>query len=450
MANAQAMNAAIVGLVGVAWCLALAASQSSKRAGFPRSLADLFLLTVASCHIFPEVLFLAFGPSLCRYRDHLRQDSIDSWGLLLASCLVLFSLGVVSASYAFRQRAGRTDALPLPRGYAWILLTILLWAYMWSGGLWSGIDGRITVLGGIAGTMLPIVSCLGMAQVGTHFTNPYLATSLGSFALVLSGSRYWVAQVFVMSVVLLNRLGCWKGPRPLISALILVVFVIVLISAIRATGNRFEHHDPAEQKFDRLLAASDSGIGRPASEWISDDFGYRFDCNSFPALVLQSQISDPPRPKMSFEVLETSLLALTPSMLLPEKLSMTTAILNEEERICLFYGIAPDDYLPSASSSLLALAGWQFLLMVAFVWGFLLALLDRLVCRPVRGAIVLYVGLCVMVTEYTANLQGMVVFTRTALPLWIFVIGFEILSDRRALNGRKSSHVSDTPYRAHG
>ena len=396
--------------------------------------AALLLIAAVNGHGATEVMQWAW-PGRNPFRQWISQAAMDDWILLVS-----FAILVYAVTYAFVVRnsepAGRADrdyvaGLPLK-----VLLAVVvpLLVVTWQGrgalapvalGQTAARDDYVTT--GLAGQFLvPAVAMTGtviLVRYGTRWLIPLFAAQ--GIMLALAGTR-----TMIVSACLLSLVGaCLCGVRPTRKqaawVVVVVVFFTMLISSARFAAGRetFSAGQGAEGRIEGLVGGvSALGSGK-SNEAILDDVVYRFDSNTFGALVLQGLRSDVP--PVGLATLKNSVLLMVPSFLNTGKLDSSLEARNEEAFIDRRFGIDQGvDWLPGLFGAMVSYFGPLGLLALAGMLGALFAAAEVVVLRkPTPARFVLGIGLAQCALLYVSGPQMVFITLRGVLLfvalLWI-------------------------------
>jgi hypothetical protein len=361
------------------------------------------------------------------FRRFISQGAIDDWVLLVSATILVFAIAYV----ALIRSAKPISEDPVDgQGYLaglrlrWLLvLTLPLLALTWQGrgALQPVAPGQEAsrehyASSGLAGEFLvPLIATIGtivLVRYGTRWLIP-LFTIQGT-VLVVAGTRSTIVTACLLSLFGAALCGVKPSRRQVAVLVGLVTFFTFAISATRAAVGREVF--TADQGAGERIEGLSEGIGSIASarsrEAILDDVVYRFDCNTYGAMVLLSLRRD--SPPVGLQTLQNSLMLLVPSFLAPDKLSSTLETRNEEAFLGRQFGIEQRiDWLPSIFGVMLAWFGPAGLLVLAVLLGLLMAWGETKTLRrstPARW--VLAMGLAQGALLYSAGPQSFIILMR--------------------------------------
>lgn len=395
----------------------------------------LFVLIAVSFHGLTEIFqFLVPGRNF--YRDLVDQEEVDEWVLIAGLAILLFSVGYawVIALSAQRFRSGAVELMTPPVNWKVALAaTAPLYLLALSLGPASGAEnttgylltslvGQFLVFGVILTSFSHIVD-----TGGRHVTRVLI---LQSFALALLAQRL---NVVVGVLVLLSLLARYRSghrsairPRHVVIAFTITGVLVVGISAARVVTGREGFADTPLRRISTLLSGLDVLNREDNGErGITDDFVYRFDGNTFPALVKE---------KLDIGVESTggaslfnSMRLAVPRFLYPGKLETELEKRNEEYYILAHYGINTQiDFVPTLIGTVYSYQGTLLLLAVALGFGVAVAALDLYLDRKrTIGSLVAALGVSYAILYYEQTTDIYFITLRTML---VFLIAFKIVS----------------------
>lgn len=369
--------------------LALALMHAAIRGRWLKNLGALLLLAAFLYQGVTEVVQWLV-PNRNPYRRLVTQEQIDAWVILVSCAMLAYTIAYVIAA----RRSNRLDAEPcaeavnglrlwwlLPLTLPLIIATIQGRGALGPGGLGSVAVRDNYVLGGIALQFLV-----------------YLVAVSGVVAIVHRGPKavlpVLISQALVMSL---------SGARSLIVVGAVTAVLLVGISASRAVSGR-ESFGANAGFTKRLTALMDGFAAIPTVEGrqaITNDFVYRFDGNTFGALVLNSldQGAEP----VGLTTARNNVFLAIPSFLNPNKLDTSLATRNEEFYFDAHFGLPyPTDYLPGVFGTLIGYFGRAGLFLLSALLGMAFAAVDIVIfkkCTPARLLLGLGVLSCVLLYE---------------------------------------------------
>jgi len=346
-----------------------------------RSLGSIGFLLLAATFVyhglteFAQVLFPDRNP----YRDMTTTAGVANFTLLMSVAMTLFTLTYLlrlrrPAHFSFRElleRLDRTYLLKWPvligLGVPSFIFLLRSQADLNSGGYWTA---------GLAYQFTPIILTLSFATIclklaGRYFLSVFIVFSI---LLIASGSRFEVIATALLAISAMVRYRVSLPVRTLLVISIILLVSMIAITASRGTYGRFNSGESLSFRLGAIATAIASPDDIRLDE-ILDDTIYRFDGNSFGALILERQ-SDGYGVTGMTQVI-TTLKYMIPSFLYPNKLDLEEYQRNEEAYAVEFYALPEIDYASDFWTMLLCYGGSWGLLMCGLVLGWVVAGIDN-------------------------------------------------------------------------
>jgi hypothetical protein len=240
------------------------------------------VIVAAVYHGLTEALQSAF-PQANFYRDYLNDDDVDRWLWIVSTSLLAFACAYVASS-RLRSRSIRpvaTHAISLGKPWFWLVVTVPLYVYSVFGA--HDIDAYWA--GGLAEQFLLLSMVLTSVACVQAGASPVVMIGIQTAAASLLVSRLSVVATALMLLTGLYSAGERVRYRQVLYSGLLVVVVVLTISLARASVGREQLSQGVSDraigmmKGGALLASGGGGAD------LVDDFVYRFDGNTFPALI---------------------------------------------------------------------------------------------------------------------------------------------------------------------
>jgi phosphate starvation-inducible membrane PsiE len=370
----------------------------------------LFILTAVVYHGLTEVVQAIF-PGRNPYRNLVDQSARDDWVILVSAAILLFAV-----AYAAIISNRTPPPAPAPVEFlarirlAWLLLPIaplLVAALQGRGSIQrrqaDAAASNYLVDGLVIQFLVFLVaasSALILVRYGTRWTIPLFAAQ--GTVLAFAGARAMVVAACLLSLYGAAQFRVKPPTRQLVGAAALLAMLVVSISSARAVVGReqFAENSGAGQRL-VALAEGVSSLGSSQSQQaILDDIVYRFDGNSFGAMVLGALERN--FHTVGLTTTKNNLSLAVPSFVNPDKLSASLSERNEEVFLDNHFGLVNHiDYLPGVFGTLLGYFGPLGLLVMALTLGAIFALIDVVVVeRPRPGVLVIGLGLAACALSY--------------------------------------------------
>lgn len=414
----------------------------------------LFVFIACAYHGLTEIIQLIF-PNYNMYRTLVDQQAVFDWLFIVSVAILVLSI-VYSVVYARtnrpvpagKKKVGFLNRTGLP---SWTFLLMLaapvyLAALMGklnpeSGlGYWAtGLSQQYMYL------VIVLTSIVFVLKKAPKYLFPVLL--LQSFAVFLIGSRFFIVGSAILLVATVQRYGYKLKRSQLAIAFGLMVVMAVTISLSRDVIGR------PTGVVERILGYRAGFSLRESPEAftaaIKNDFVYRLDGNSFPAMVNQQLGMGLPR--SGLRSLFNDFWLVVPRFLNPAKLEADETLRDEKLYLTVHYRIPLGmDYIPTTLGVIFSYYGWPGLMLGAIIIGLSLALLDHWLDRT-RSLFSLFVGIglmtCILLME-----QGLVVYLTTfrgIAVLYVFLI-FALAIFRPRKRVRSSATVKKYPVRRVG
>jgi len=366
-------------------------------------------------------------PGMNRFRAYVSQAQIDAWVILVSATILLYAI-----AYALIVRRSIADPAPATRAerrlsglrLRWLLLvTTPLLILTWQGrgalqpvapGQQASRDHYASV--GLAGEFLvPLIAVIGavvLIRYGSRWLIPTL--TIESLVLVAAGTRSMIVTACLLTLVGAALRGVVPSRRQTAAIIMLVTFFTFVISATRAAVGRetFTADQGASERLDGLT----KGLGEIGSERsrdaILDDLVYRFDENSYGAMILQA-VRHGTVP-IGLASVGNAILLVVPSFLAPEKLSSSLEDRNEEAYLDRQFGISQAvDWLPGVFGAMVGWLGPWGLLILGPLLGVGLAAAETFALRRASTSRWLVaMGLAQVALLYASGPQTLIVLMR--------------------------------------
>ncbi|KXK63674.1 hypothetical protein AWW66_01545 [Micromonospora rosaria] len=411
----------------------------------------LMLLVAVVFHGVTEVMQWLW-PGRNFFRAYLDQAAVDAWTLLVSVAIAAYG-AVYGALVGWSRRRG--PAGPVDRGAGlhrlrmrWLLVLVVpLLAATWQGrGALQPlaparadevIPEREGILVDLAGQFLvPLIALAGAVVViryGMRWLLPVLLVE--SLALVVAGTRAMIVFAGVLTVVGAAMHGVRPSRRQIAMIVVVLTAATALISSTRAVAGREVFH-AGEGSGGRLTALVE-GAGRmhtgESRQAILDDVVYRFDGNTFAAIVYQGlRGSGEP---IGLATVGNNLTMLAPSLLVPDKVaSRTLESRSEEAYIARAFGLSQRvDWLPTILGTAVAYYGAVGLIVIAVLLAMAVAGVEAALLRVVttlRAVCVFGLAQCALL--YGSGPQTVITTLRVVVALAALMWVVERLRRRHA------------------
>ena len=348
--------------------------QSLGRLGF------LLMATAFCYHGLTEIVQAVF-PGRNSYRIFTDTRSMDLWLIVITSVMVLFTAvylwhinvraGAINRLGLLRAALSRTFLVRWPillgMGAVGLVLTIVEPSAESGTGYWAG---------GLADqfTVLLLALSLSTLCLTTSGRRTLFLFACYSILIVGYGARNRVLVMMAMAVSAIARYGQRIPIKTLLGLGLIVALCFTAISISRKEYGRFVHGE----SFGQRLAIIGASAGNPEehADAILDDTVYRFDGNSYGALVLERQFEGYGTTGLA-EVLNT-IGYVTPAFINSSKMTSDGTQRNEKGYQCNFYDLGFDvDYVSDLWNLMVGYIGWAGMLLLAPAFGYGMAALDN-------------------------------------------------------------------------
>ncbi len=271
----------IVPLLVQALAVAIVVIGPKGRARFD-GLGVQFVIIAAIYHGLTEALQFVF-PQANFYRDFLNDDELDGWLWIVSGSLLAFACAYVASSRLSTRsvRAAASDGVSLGTPWFWLLVTVPIYLYSVLGV--SDVDSYWA--GGIAQQFLllsVVLTSVAWVQAGA---SPVVTIVIQTAAVSLLASRLNVISSAIMLLTALYATGRRLRYREAVYSGVLVALAVLTISTARASVGRDQLRGGVADRADGIVQGGALlASGKGAADLI-DDFVYRFDGNTFPALI---------------------------------------------------------------------------------------------------------------------------------------------------------------------
>lgn len=319
----------------------------------------------------------AIFPGLNPYTSYVTPDALDRWVALITIAMSLFI-----CAYLLTLR--RQPPASLPR-----LLDSLAGAYLlkWPVLLGSGVLGLALIMARRADS----IGSYWIDGLADQFTILLLGLSLATLCLITKrnrilwiflgyavmmtayGNREPLLLVTVVALYALYRYGARVPIRMFFVGAMVLGLCFSAISTSRQSTGRFAGGEDIGERVKRL---SQPGLdGASAVDSVLGDTIYRFDGNSYGAMILEKQEAG--YGFTGFPQVMSTINYMMPSFINVDKLDTQAYMRNEEAYQDVFYQIPDDiDYISDFWTIMLGYIGAVGLLLAAPVVGWSVALLD--------------------------------------------------------------------------
>jgi len=349
------------------------------------SIGFLLMVVTFFFHGLTEIVQVTF-PGQNLYRDMTEQIYLDYFVLLVSIGMLFFTLCyfarrpprisprrldvvISSLSTSFLLRWPVLIGIALPSFLLVALRDQNLAINYWTGGL---SDQFTTIL------LVVAFSTLCIRWRGRNF---FAMVSGFAILLITAGSRTLIVLGITTAISVLARCGVRLPLRSIAAGGLAVGLCFAILSTTRASYGRFNSGESFGARLDAIATSTrESGDGESKDAMVSDT-AYRFDGNSYGAIILQKQMQ-------GFGITGADQLLATveymiPSFLFPGKLTLGVEMRNEEAYTDSFYQLSADiDYVSDLWSLLLGYVGSIGLLICFALLGAIFAALDsRLITK---------------------------------------------------------------------
>ncbi|MEV0155923.1 hypothetical protein AB0H57_19565 [Micromonospora sp. NPDC050686] len=398
----------------------------------------LLLLMAVLFHGVTEIVQWIW-PGRNGYRQIVGQDAIDSWTLTVSVAILLYALvygGICLHRLPKGQRAREADGTSSyieGLRLRWLLLlAVLLGGVTVSGfglaaptlyGQAPSSEGDYLVSGLVSQflvTVAGLVGAVALVRYGRRWALPLLLIQGG--CLIVAGSRSTMLVSAVLSLYGAALAGVRLPRRQLVGAALLVAFLAISLSAARgAVGRDAFLPDRGAARVEGLVDGVLALSSRQSQEAILEDSVYRFDGNTFGALV-HDRLQDGVQP-VGLVTMWNNLLLGVPSFIDKGKLERSVEARNEETYLNLHFRLDPSiDYLPGMLGPMLGYFGVPGLMVLVILLGLVFAGVDLLVTATASAArLLLGMGFAQCALFYETGPPTFVTTLRGVLTLIVLV-----------------------------
>ena len=371
----------------IAICVVLQASVlcvaiRQVRGRFLGKLGCLFILMSFAYHGFTEIMQTVFPDRNVLYRSLVTVEALDEWVMIVTGAIALFAAVYLHRLRRYNRQDHLQAVLSSLSTSALMRWPVLLGIGLLGFGVRVALSDAAMTQGTVAGlavqfTLLSFVLAMGGLCLNAPPRKMILVSALFCGLLAITGARSQVFFLLLMSLSLIVRYGGDVRARTVLSAGALIALCFIAISGSRGAYGRFSDDDGVAQRLDAL----GSGIRfQELADSIIDDSVYRFDGNSYGAMVAGKQ--DQGYGITGANQFLNTIAYMIPSFLNRGKLETEFYLRNEEAYQDNFFGFDDKlDYLSVFWSVLIGYIGWIGLLVTApfLGWGF--AALDNWLAR---------------------------------------------------------------------
>jgi hypothetical protein len=386
----------------------------------------LFILIACAYHGVTEIIQLIF-PDYNMYRTLVDQQAAYNWLFKVSAAILALSIvySVVHAQVekpapVGRKKAGLLSNARLPSWrFLLILATPVYLATIFGKlnpeselGYWAtGLSQQYMYLA------IVLTSIVFVLNKVPRYLFPVLL--LQSFAVFLIGSRFFIVGSAILLVGTVQRYGYKLKRSQLAVAFGLMALMAVTISLSRDVIGR------PTSVVERILGYKAGFSLHESPETytvaIKNDFVYRLDGNSFPAMV--NQQLEMGLPRAGLRSLYNDIWLVVPRFLNPAKLDSDETLRDEKMYLAVHYRIPlGTDYIPTTLGVLFSYYGFSSLMIGAVLIGLSLALLDHWLDRT-RSLFSLLIGIgwmtCILLMEQGVGIY--LITFRGILVLFLFL-----------------------------
>ncbi|WBB67079.1 hypothetical protein [Micromonospora sp. WMMD812] len=420
------------------------------RGDWMRRPGALLLLAAVGFHGGTEVMQWLW-PERNIFRVFLDQDDIDDWMLLVSTAICAYAISyamIVVRRIRKPAHAASEDGLARLR-LPWLLVLVVpLVAATFAGrGALQAVapaqaetgevvperDGALVALA--SEFLVPLVAVLGavvLVRWGMRWLVPVLAAQ--GAVLAVAGTRAMIVFAALLTLVGAALHGVRPSRRQIALILVVVSGFTALISSTRAVAGRevFEAGQGSGERIDALLDGAAQIHTERSREAILNDLVYRFDGNTFGAMIFDSlRGSGEP---VGMETVGNNIAMLMPSVLNPDKVaSRSLEQRNEEAYIDAAFGLSQHvDWLPTILGTAVAYYGPVGLILFALLFGAAMAAAEVLALASLTTARVMFaIGLAHCALLYGSGPQVFVTTLRTVVALVLVLSAVAWLRRRR-------------------
>jgi hypothetical protein len=432
--------------------------QVAIRGDWLRRPGALLVATAVLGHGVTEVMQWMWPGRNVFYRRWVDQGEIDNWILLASFAILVYAITYVMVVSRKPQRPLADPTVQIEGLHLkWLFVAVAPLLFL----TWQG-RGALTPVApgdtasrenyasvGLASTFLvPLIAVIGAIILVRYGTRRMILLFLViGIALSLAGTRTMIITACLLSLIGAALCGVKPTRKQVAWMVVLMAFFTVLISATRSVAGRetFTAGRPASERIDGLIEGL-GALGEPESrEAILDDIVYRFDCNTFGAMVLES-LNHSVEPVGLVTVKNAALLTV-PSFLDTNKLGKPLEERSEEAYLDRRFGIKQTvDWLPGMFGAMLSYYGPEGLPVLALILGLLVGLGERFLQRlPTNARFVAAIGAAQCALIYGGGTHDIIVSLRGTLlcvgSLWLIGICRRTLKSFQATSSGASGHT---------
>lgn len=344
------------------------------------SVGFLMMLVTFFYHGLTEFMQAAF-PGLNVYRDMTEQVYLDYFILLVSVGMLFFTLCY------FTRRPAQISPRRLDEVIGSLSTSFLLkWPVLIGVALPSFLlialrDQNEAInywAGGLSDQFTAILLVVGFSTVCIRLRGRNFFFMICGFAVLLitAGSRTLIVIATATAISVLSRCGVRVPLRSIATGGLAVGLCFGILSTTRGSYGRFTSGESFVARLDAIATSTGTSGDAESKDAILSDTVYRFDGNSYGAMILQKQMQG--FGITGVEQLVSTVEYMIPSFLFPQKLALDLEMRNEEAYADSFYQLSEDvDYISDLWSLLLGYAGSAGLLICFALSGFIFAALDN-------------------------------------------------------------------------
>lgn len=431
--------------------VALLVVRAAIRGQWLRHTGALFLLVAVVFHGVTELVQMLF-PGRNIFRRYVEQPAVDDWVLLVSVALLLYA--VVYAA-VIRRVAGEATPAPVDvssLSLPWMAaaaVPLLGLSLVGAGAVDSsdtGADADGYLTGGLAVQftvlLVAIVGSLTIVRFGRKWMLPILLVEVALLSLI--GARLVVLAGCLLVLYGAAIAGIRPTRRQMITAVLVVMLLGASVSSARELSGRdaFAGQEDVGVRAEALLAGV---LALPSGDTLDtalDDVVYRFDGNSYGAIVLDAL--DDGREPVGVTTVGGTLSLAVPSFLSPGKLDGAVADRSEKVYYQSAFGTPSRiDVLPGVLSSWVGYGGPLVLLVLVAALAVTLGAVDRWILRGSSSlAFILGMGIVQAALFYERGTQGIVLTLRGVLVLLAALVAVQWW--RRRLTAAPAGQAAST------
>jgi hypothetical protein len=356
--------------------LALLAQKLRWKA--PGALGFLFMVTTFIYHGLTEIVQAIF-PDRNVYRSLVGDEPRNFWMVVITAAMVSFTACYL---YWHSKRTCRTLLQDLRRELAMAYFT------KWPVMLALGLGGLVLTLvrkntdqssywaGGLADQFTTLALSISIAGLSLNTNRRNIVLLFTGFFILMasSGSRNEIITVILVAAAALYRYGIKIRMRLALPLALVGLLVLFSISLGRSQYGRFNNGENLIQRLDIIASSVQQPIN---GEDILNDTVYRFDGNTFGAMVLERQQWQN-YGLTGFREAWSTISYVIPSFINRSKLSTEVYERNEEAYQDNFFVFNDEiDYISDFWSLLIGYAGWVGTILIAGILGLICTWIDN-------------------------------------------------------------------------